>query len=625
MPRFRRAGFVLFASALTSVGLRILDRNGSQPPSHAQPLYTVNDISIPDEGTGNRCVSLRMDKTTHAFEVDTKPQDESSVAWACFHDRMEETGWCGLEVSTTEAADVPLSVRAYGAGLLEGLLTQKRMYEFYENAASLYNKDTDGDPSLRASVDRALGMIRGAWTDFAEPQEPATEPTDPLEKQAWVALRQMRGIRDGYNLAADRVGAKLLSTDDMFLMNMHAELPALVELYRRSLQTRVRVATAATRAGSLPTESLPSHPERKPPSVAAPVLADSPVGPRARWGARRPHGSAVARRLGPEQSPEDLLMGHVTVGDYGEMTRIFKHYTLHSGAHVGKIAMSSYPGCVGSTDDYIMNDKGFVAMSTSLFVPGEGEFSVPPKTISGLPSFVRSLIAIRIATSPLMWERIYGFFHGIAGGKQWLLADYSKMQVQQPLSANTVWLVESLPGLQRSRDVSETLRRDGFFEVHAEPLLPKIRQAFGLPILEEEQFSAGSDNSLLQEEAKSVQSIENARQLLGSAQTVPAGKTPISSRLDLDPQEPVPFGGIDAKVTSKCLVHKLGSQIHSGPPRMPGGDGFNWQAMQDSFPDWPREGLPETYKFGWVDALPGALENSVDESNAECSDDEDTS
>lgn len=596
-----KASAALIVSAWLAAGLRLLERNVAKIEEFGRPMYSVNDIAIPEEGTGNRCASLRFDITTHSFEVDTKLQDESSVAWACFDDRMEETGWCGLEVSTTKSDEVPLSVRSYGAGLLEGLLTQKRIYQFHENGRTLYNKDTgDGHPSLRSEVDRTLGLIRVVWADFAG-GDAGIEPVDPYAKQAWVALLQMRGIRDGHNLAANKVGAKLLTAEDMLLMNMHAELPALVQVHRRALQNRIRAANAT-----------------------AEVRADFPIEPPARWGARRPHGSAVARRLGPVQSPEDLLMGHVTFGDYGEMTRIFKHYSLHAGSHASTVAMSSYPGCVGSTDDYIMNDKGFVAMSTSLFVPGHGKYAELRDTIDGLPSFVRSLIATRVATSPLMWARIYGFFPGIAGGKQWILADYNKLHLQQPLSKDTVWLVESLPGLQSEEDVSEKLRTDGFFEVHAEPLLTEIRHEFGLPALygtNGTRFTSGFGNSLL-EEAMSVQSIENLQALLGSSQSVPAGATAVTSRLDLDPEEPIPFGGIDAKVTSKCLVQKLGSQIHAGPPATPGGDGFKWASLQDRFPDWPRKGLPAAYTFDWVDMLPGALGSTTDESNAECSDDE---
>lgn len=195
------------------------------------------------------------------------------------------------------------------------------------------------------------------------------------------------------------------------------------------------------------------------------------------------------------------------------------------------------------------------------------------------------------------------------------------MKLQQPLGQDTVWLVESLPGLQRERDVSHTLRTDGFFEVHAEPLFQEIRDVYGLPALKGTEFTGGAGNSLL-EEAMSVQSIENLQTLLGSGQSVPTGATAVTSRLDLDAREPVPFGGIDAKVTSKCLVQKLGSQVHAGPPHMPGGDGFKWSQLQERYPDWPRRGLPAAYKFDWVDAMPGALGKTTDESNAECSDDE---
>merc|ERR1719324_350468 len=122
------------------------------------------------------------------------------------------------------------------------------------------------------------------------------------------------------------------------------------------------------------------------------------------------------------------------------MTRIFKHYYFEVGLPVVGISMSSYPGCVSSTDDYFLAGNGMAAMSTSLGVPATGPESEPAAN-NGLPSFVRSIMAMRLASTPEQWAKVYGFVHGIAGGKQWLVVNYNNLEVGSALQNQTAFLI----------------------------------------------------------------------------------------------------------------------------------------------------------------------------------------
>merc|ERR1719387_2121050 len=81
----------------------------------------------------------------------------------------------------------------------------------------------------------------------------------------------------------------------------------------------------------------------------------------------------------------------------------------------------------------------------------------------------------------------------------------------------------------------------------------------------------------------------------------------VSARMDLDQAlGHIPNGGIDAKVTNKCLFKNLQCQASSGPThdQQPV---FRWRQEgtgEDLYPDWPHDGLPNVWNFGWVQMTP---------------------
>lgn len=567
---------------------------------HGRTLYAVNNIQMSENTTAARqCLTVRMDKKTHAFSLDPNPADVNSIAWACFDDAINQSGWASLEVYTTDdAVGVPLAVRAFAAGLVEGVLTYTRLNEFHKNVKDLLLKDT-GTGGALAAADRVIRMALIAWEEYAG-TDAGLEPAGDIQRQAWAAMLQLRGIRDGYNIIMTQTApdntADLLSMYQLLLMNMHAELPAVVELYSRSMQAAVL--------------------QTSPGASAAPGGSYS----WARSAAHQAKGSAIVRRLGPKQEPEDLLAGHVTFADYGEMTRVMKHYNLYFGTLVNKMSMSSYPGCISSTDDYLVTDRGLVAMSTSLFVPATGEYSIPATTNEGLPAFVRSLMATRLATQPRLWAKVYGFIPGIAGAKQWLLADYSKLKERQPIANDTVWLVESLPRVQRAGDVSQVVAESGFFAAYGVPHYAQIREIFGLPRAGPGSYLQHQQSALVDKGA-TINSLSAARAILAETTTSRgAGQTPIAARSDLLASGATPAGAIDTKVSSKCLVRAMAIQARSGPPEEPGQGNFSWTTAggQDVFPSWPHQGLPNEWNFEYVTAFPGRLQSPVSPSDAEC-------
>merc|ERR1719215_223549 len=92
----------------------------------------------------------------------------------------------------------------------------------------------------------------------------------------------------------------------------------------------------------------------------------------------------------------------------------------------------------------------------------------------------------------------------------------------------------------------------------------------------------------------------------------------ISARMDLLPLGSAsPNGGIDTKLTSRCMMKALQAQTISGPSHetLPP---FRWLEAQgtEAWPGWPHVGLPDVWNFSWVQmSLAGQMPVAPDDSS----------
>mmetsp|Transcript_68678 Transcript_68678/g.128125 ORF Transcript_68678/g.128125 Transcript_68678/m.128125 type:complete len:658 (-) Transcript_68678:55-2028(-) len=620
-----------------AAGLSILDAHGEAAgfddsyrkygDGPGRPLYTLNTIEMPENLTGKACITLRFDLKSHSLSVDVGEKDPNFVATACYNDAIERTGWSTLKVVTTDSPGVPLAVRAFGAGFVEGLLTHQRISQFSSNVKLLLAKDLAMDEALRLTVERRLRYALLAWERMSG-GDATIVPDGDLPKQAWAALLQMRGIRDGHNVMAGATQSGFVTAYDCMLLNMHAELSSLTGLYGRSQATELLrlqlgshdsalLQTSATRSSKLRGASTAQDGEASQRAQPSSAMDNDWV----LWTAHKPRGTAFVRRVGPKGGPDDLLSGHVTFANYGEAVRVMKHYHLNFDTLVTDISMSSYPGCISSTDDYFVTNKGFALMSTTLYIPSSGNFSIPSASAEGLPAFLRATIATRLASLPRTWAKVYGYLPGLAATKQWLLVDYSKLKEQQPLGNDTVWLVESLPRLQRSGDVTDYLRTHGYFTAQGQPFFRQIRELFGFSEFAPSSYELHHQSSLV-DKASTINSLSNAREVLTELVSSRGTKqASITARYDLLKKNAIPAGGIDAKVTGKCLVQRLGFQGKSGPAATQGASPFTWltPSAEELWPGWPHDGVPDVLDFDWASISgDGTITYPLDPSMSAC-------
>jgi len=564
-----------------------------------RPLYVVSSVHpaiYRNSSDGPHCISVRMDKKTNAIHIDYKASDMNTLAWGCWTDKINQTGWGSLRIVGTNKDGTPLQVRAYTAGLVEGLLTGYRISEFSSNLRAVLQKEVTS-AAARQAVERVIRMAIVAWEEFAG-GDGGGEPKNDLPRQAWAALLQMRGIRDGVNMLASVGMAEEISAYDLMVINMNTELPALFDVFNHTDQAK----NLEGLQGFLQLRSKQHKSGTNRPSSSEDWI---------RWAVHQPQGSAIVKRIGPRFHLEDLLVGHVTWGEYSQMMRMTKHYELYFGSLVHKLAMTSYPGCISSTDDYFFTDRKMMFVSTSLWLPPDGPHAKPPQTVEGLPNFLRATIATRVSTHPRVWAKAYAFVAGIAGGKQWLIVDYTKFEQGQPLANDTIWLVDSLPRVQRAGDISHIVQQNGFFAAYGEPHYRQMREIFGLDAKGLSSYKLHQKVALI-DKGQTISSPAAARELL--AEVVASRRTnvvPISPRYDLDPRHlaPIPAGAVDAKVASRCMVEAMSFQARSGPAIPPSGRIFQWtdERGEEAFPAWPHRGLPDTWNFSWVQASPGKV------------------
>jgi hypothetical protein len=317
----------------------------------------------------------------------------------------------------------------------------------------------------------------------------------------------------------------------------------------------------------------------------------------------------------------DVLCGHTTWDDYSKMTRIFKYYKFKfkGGKTFGKhIAMSSYPGCVSSTDNFYMINSGLLVMDTSLEILNPRIYDRLPEFPgnSHYPNFIHVMVCNRLARNSGQWGTYFGERNNGQENAQWMIMNYNAFSPGSPTGDGTFLVIETIPGLTMKADMSEHLRDNNYWASYNRPYFGKIRDETGHSAAQAfygALYSYGGNPraSIFGSVAPTVESLFDIRNLMRRNEYPGEGVTPnepghaISARNDLDPINLLPNGGIDAKVTGRCLFSALQCQAISGPTH-DSQSVFKWRdsSGKDIFPGWPHLGLPDSWGYDWIQMTP---------------------
>mmetsp|Transcript_46874 Transcript_46874/g.111578 ORF Transcript_46874/g.111578 Transcript_46874/m.111578 type:complete len:614 (+) Transcript_46874:155-1996(+) len=571
------------------------------------PLYQVEvNIDIEEMSTSEG-LTMHFDKKGHQMRLDSAISKAEGLSWGRFDDKIDSTGWSELYLEASAREDVPNDPKMYAAGYIEGLLTCVRISQYYANEYQLLLQKEEAKSTVAAIRDLFQQEIR-YMKDKAhlQPHGMAEAPSDPYWKQARYVFLQLWGVCDGYNYAAGHFNVHKLTLEDMLLMNSGNELQTLLQAYAGPAM-KERLASQR-QLSFLQRRSAKQH-------AAEEEEVEAPLGLSADDWKRRlakvGHCSALVRL-----TDSDVLVGHTTWGDYSTMIRIFKYYKFPlsgSGTMASEIAFSSYPGVVSSLDSFYTMDTGLVVMDTSLPILDEArwadimDFPANPH----IPNFIHIMATNRLARSGGHWAQMMSSMNSGTYNSQWMIVDYNLFNSQQPQLAGVLWVVELVPGKTHQADMTSFLETHGYWPSSNRPFFEDVRQAAGYTAAEAMggslySWSLNPRTQAFNGSAPGVASYKDMRELMSRNTNPQSSGFEVSARLDLDAVH-LPNGGIDAKVTGRCLAAKLEVQAISSPShkRLPP---FQWtKDGVDLWPQWPHYGLPNVWNFDFVEMTPNGV------------------
>lgn len=295
--------------------------------------------------------------------------------------------------------------------------------------------------------------------------------------------------------------------------------------------------------------------------------------------------SALVKIVGDE-----VYFAHTTMEDYREMNRVLKSYSAPSGT----VAMSSYPGAISSTDDFILSSHGVAMMETSLEVEGDVLF----RQTDSLPAFIRVQAAIRHSANPRHLINTFLKYDSHSYASQWMILDYNRT-AERPLR-KAFYVLETAPRYSKFADLSRLLERQSFWSSFNWPYFNSTLPALGFP---SHTPSGDYRDPLFSRLQASISSLEDMQRVMqfNSWQEDSCDKKDvlrpcepwqaISPRFDLEDEWDW-FGGTDSKVTSRALMQRQGMMAISGPTHQ------DQPAFQ--FPPAWKGYIPRVWDFSWV-------------------------
>lgn len=610
-----------------------------------QSLYSVNvnlDIEAMQSASG---VTMMFDKVNHIMRLDAGISPVDGLAWGRYVDSINQNGWSELWLDTTGSAEVSNDVRMYAAGYIEGLVTCVRLSEYYYNVHKLLLRTEavkHALQNLKSLLSNQLGFMK--FKANLVPHIMAEEPEEPYWKHSRYMLFQLWGLTDGYNFAAHHFGTNALKMEDLLVLNYGGELPTILDAYTpKASQDRVSAQTfeamtflqkglsndrTALNNMKVRHSRFLESTQKKQDDIMEQALrhkeklneTEDPLDDH-HWERRVAETGHCSALIKVVDGNKDLMVGHTTWDDYSKMTRIFKYYNFPfdgAATMATKIAFSSYPGVISSTDDYYVMSSGLSVMDTSIEILNPFiwdkvvDFPANPR----IPNFVHLMITNRLAKNGAHWTRLFATQNTGTYTSQWMIVDYNRFKAGAPPPDDTFWLMEAVPGLTHAADMSFHLRENGYWPSFNRPYFDDIRDLTGHkgaqrthgaiyswlnnPRAKIFKGGQGGIGGLL--EMRETMS-RNLYPFTGVLPVEPSHE--ISARFDLSPYMPIPNGGIDAKVTNRCLFAKMEVQAISSPAHgaVPP---FQWlsDGGAELWNGYPHIGQPNKWNFGWVQMTP---------------------
>lgn len=606
----------------------------------------ASDMTVTLFAGSDNTLHIRSGRSTSAGDGMT------ALAWAEYKNTVKETGWGYLKVGATDDTSVGDDLKLYASGFLEGFSSARQIRDFQHNANALMGDDEkshQANGNIRSLFSRTIKSIQkksGMDGSGVVLSNTSPQADDNWSRHARYMLMQAWGLADAYNLHSGRLSGTPMSMVDLFILNSDGETPELEMAYdsqevllRHSGGTDGVVADAGSDDDSGKSflqkrRKVEAHKAQKRferGHIGSPGYAELKRKAQERrhrtlrnmddkawrkFKARYGRCSALVRLTSDNR---DLMLGHTTFSDFGEMNRIYKYYDFPlQGSPSRRMGFSSYPGVMGSTDDFYVIDTGLAVTETTVSMLSDEAFDKLNDDAVTVPDYMRIMMSNRLATTGEEWVNYMKQSATGTYNSQWMVVDYNLFQPGQQLQPGTLWVLEQAPGASHAEDMSTRLQSTGYWASENRAYFDDVRRLAGETEAEETQGNmySADHNPRANIFAKTAPEITNLADMRAEMRRnrwpndVDGGpsNTPdhaIAARSDLAKDSPRANGGVDSKVTNACLAKQLSADAVSGPSH-DSQTPFRWtdDAGRPRFPDQPRDGQPDVWNFDWARFTP---------------------
>jgi len=283
-------------------------------------------------------------------------------------------------------------------------------------------------------------------------------------------------------------------------------------------------------------------------------------------------------------------------------------------------SFSGFPGYLPSGDDWYITSQELVVIETTNEVMNM-ELYYKYTTTSTMPYWIRTVVTNRMASTGAEWAKYFALYNSGTYNNQWMVLDYKLFTPGRPLQPNTLWIAEQITGYVISGDVTDVVKKQGYWASYNIPYFPFIYNISGYPAYFQKygnsySYSMCARAQIFRRDQSSVKDMETMKRIMryNEWQTDPLSLQDacrgISARCDLNPpwvqnslNGYVAFGGIDCKVTDNKMVKRLESSAVSGP---------TWDsqppfAWTHQWKDVPHHGQPDLFAFHFETMRPSHL------------------
>ncbi|KAJ5072991.1 phospholipase b-like 1 [Anaeramoeba ignava] len=527
--------------------------------------------------TNSDCLNgtVYYDQNEESYSIKLGKIDKTNgAAFGTFCDEIEQTGWSRLYVNSSRNYDN--NVQMFSGGYLEGFLSQHRIYQYFNN----FYKDTFGtsQPSQKL-VDFLQEQENYLLSQFEENKKGKFDK----EISLWwdhieYLYQQMQGVYAGYSDAAPE--NETLSYFQIYLLINAGDLEDLIPAYMTGEYCWLTEDQCLTY-----------------------------------W---LLHGSCTALvKMLPDYS--DIYAAHNLWTSYANMLRVFKFYAfdlVDADVSATAFSFSGKPGDLQSKDDFYVTTSNLVILETSIPLLSNATWKYfSPETV---PAWMRTIAATRLARSGKEWVDIFTPHNSGTHNAEWVILDLNVYrQNEAPDYKDLVWIVEAVPGITLSKDVTSFVRDNLWFASYNIPYFPEIFEMTGYIQMVEKfgDWFSWEDcprARILHRDHSEVVDFSTMKDLMlnNYFQVDPLSDgfpfNQLCARYDLIPVPnsynflPYAYGCVDAKVSSFKRVKSLVSDTISGPTHQ-------YQSVFVWDEEWqnvPHLGQPEKFDFDFVTMHP---------------------